>query len=128
MVIFHIPVRCPNCGLLHFRYVNQTMPLFMDAWQVKNVNRCPPKHGGCGKEILVKVKPLTACLKEKTVPSAPDVDIIQFVEEVNELYFDEHGEALFNVYGALVKIKAQIIVMPYDKETCREIVTGVRKE
>jgi len=61
------------------------MPLYMNFWHVVNMNRCPPQKGGCGKNILVCAKPVEVNLEQK-LPTSPDVDLNQFIKEVEHFY------------------------------------------
>ena len=106
---------CPHCGHGHIRYVQQTLPLIMGAWQVKNMNVCPTRRGGCGKPILVAVKPVRAYLEQKAAQGSPDVDPGKFVEQVSELYLDEGGLARFNVEGTVIAVQSDVIVEAYGK-------------
>lgn len=87
----------------------------MGVWQVKNMNVCPARRGGCGKPILVAVKPVRAYLEQKATQGSPDVDLGEFVEQTSELYLDEGGLARFNVEGTVIAVQSDVIVEAYGK-------------
>jgi len=79
----------------------------LQTWQVKNLNRCPPKKGGCGTNIIVAVKPLGL--------DGLDFETQRtFCEEVKEIFFDQTGVATFKVNGKRVLLFANIMVQIFD--------------
>jgi len=89
------------------------MPLYMNFWHVVNMNRCPPQKGGCGRNILVCAKPVEVNLEQK-LPTSPDVDLNQFIKEVEHFYIRQRdGLARFNIAGTIVAVKFLVKIEKY---------------
>jgi len=79
---------------------------------VKDLNRCPPKKGGCGKQILLGVKPL-----ELETPSSWDrKKVEEFCQKVQNICLDEKDQARFLIDGReLVILTCQVVREKYFK-------------